>query len=96
MAYYSEFTIEVPVRNADGTPLTITFTPRQTAAVYNGQQIHGYWEITAVYTDENGFVQPYNNLSYIYEGATRSGEVYGPVSAPPSPVGRYTVTASVH
>ena len=95
MANYSDFTIEVTVGYADRTPVTITFTPRQTAAVYNGQQIQGYGEITAVYTDENGFAQPYNNLSYIYEGATRSGEVYGPVSAPPSQAGSYTVTASV-
>ncbi len=97
MANYNDFTIEVAVTYVEQTPISITLIPTLTDLIYTAQQTQGYGGLEATYTDASGITHTFDAaaLSYVYEGTTRQGEAYGPVSTPPTQAGSYKVTASV-
>lgn len=97
MANYNDFTIKVAVSYVEQTPISIILTPSPTSLIYTAQQIPGYGGLEASYTDAGGITHSFDvaALSYVYQGTTREGEVYGPVSTPPTQAGSYTVTVSV-
>ena len=97
MANYNDFTIEVAVTYVEQTPISITLIPTLTDLIYTAQQTQGYGGLEATYTDASGITHTFDAaaLSYVYEGTTRQGEAYGPISIPPTQAGSYKVTASV-
>lgn len=97
MANYNDFTIEVAVTYVEQTPISITLIPTLTDLIYTAQQTQGYGGLEATYTDASGITHTFDAaaLSYVYEGMTRQGEAYGPISTPPTQAGSYKVTASV-
>lgn len=97
MANYNDFTIEVAVTYVEQTPISITLIPTLTDLIYTAQQTQGYGGIEATYTDASGITHIFDAtaLSYVYEGTTRQGEAYGPISTPPTQAGSYKVTAFV-